>query len=408
MPLPVFLFVLWSVWPLAAYPGGKLFALLIALMGLFALPGLNVRQLSGPVKTGLVLLAWVCLSAIWSPAGEGLFSGSLQGEDFALEASYLRFAFTLIGGFLFVRLVLKSDGDKLKSVPAWMCVGIGLHIILVAYMAVYRDALLLADGGFLVPTGQSMGRNANLLAMVMPLLVGSICMHWTPKKAALPGAALLVLTVALAMKLDGLAAILGLCLGGVAYLVLSFAPKAGFRALFNTVAAALLAAPFLAFGLGRLAPFLEGHIPLTAQQRLLIWQASFERILEKPVFGHGVNAAPTWTETYATRPEFLEQLRPDLVANKIIPNHPHNMALQIWAETGLVGAVLAAILLVMVGRKLPAPETFSNGVKIAATGLLGTALSYFAVSYSVWDESYWASIAIVLSGVIVLHRVRAV
>lgn len=407
MPLPVFLYALWALWPLAAFPGGKLFAPLVVLIGLFALPGLKLRRIGWPVRIGLVLLVWICISALWSPAGEVFFSGSLLEQDFALEASYVRFAATLAGCFLFVRLVLKSAPEKLARVPLWIYGGIGLHILIVLYMALSRDNLLASAGEFLVPTGQSMGRNANLLGMATPLLIGGIVLHLRGLRAGFMAGSVVLLLVFLVLMLDGLAAILGGVIGLAVYAILRFGGQSGFRTLFNTTAAGLLSAPFLAYGLSAFSPALAGSIPLTAQQRLLIWQATLERILEKPFFGHGVNAAPTWTETYASRPAFLEQLAPELINHRIIPNHPHNMALQIWAETGLVGALLGAAVLVLAGRVLPAPAQLSPAVKIATAGLFGTALAYFAVSYSVWDESYWASLAIVMSGIIVLHRKAA-
>lgn len=404
MPLPNLLFVLWALWPIAAYPGGKLFAPIIVLIGLFALPGLKLRQISLPIKLALVLLFWVCLSALWSPANEGLFSGSLLKENFALEASYLRFSFTLIGCFLFVRLVLKAPREKLAGVPVWIIAGIGLHFAVVFGITVFREDLLGAQGDWMVLTGQSMGRNANLLAMAAPLLIGALALKGSGRKLLIFGGGLLVATVFFAVRLDGLAAVLALAIGGVALAILHVKKVAGFRWLFNLVAAGLVAAPALAWALGANSAALAGTLPLTAQQRILIWQATLERILERPLLGHGVNAAPTWTETYINRPDLLGQLSPELINHRIIPNHPHNMALQIWAETGLIGALMAAALLVMVGRTLAQPKDLAFGIKIAASGLFGAAISYFTVSYSVWDESFWASIAIVLSGIIVLHR----
>ena len=170
------------------------------------------------------------------------------------------------------------------------------------------------------------------------------------------------------------------------------------------LAGAILLAPAIAFTLAQLAPSLSGSLPLTTQQRIIIWQATLERIMEKPLFGHGVNAAPTWSETYASRPEFLQQLLPEMAGNRIIPSHPHNMAMQLWAETGLIGVLLVCALIVFVGRLLPAPKTLARGPSIAAAGVFGAALAYFSVSYSVWDESFWASVVIVASGAVIMHK----
>ena len=80
------------------------------------------------------------------------------------------------------------------------------------------------------------------------------------------------------------------------------------------------------------------------------------------------------------------------------------MAMQLWAETGLVGIILICVICVLIGRSLPEPRQLALGPQIAAAGIFGGALAYFAVSYSVWDESFWASVSIAVSGVVVLHR----
>lgn len=404
MPFPKLLFALWALWPIAAYPGGKLFAPMVVLIGLFGLRQLTSRSLKLPVMVALTLLVWICFSALWSPADEGLFSGSLLAENFALEASYLRFAFTLIGCFLFVGLILNTESEKLVPSLAWIYAGIALHFAVVVVIAVFRHDLLASQGGWMVATGQSMGRNANLLMLSVPLLLGGLVLNGVSKRRLLAGGTIIVLAAIIAIQLDSLAAVMAIAMGGVAFLILYFAQKNGFRWLFNSAAAATLFAPALAWSLNAISPSIVGALPLTAQQRILIWQATLERILEKPFIGHGVNAAPTWTETYVSRPDLLEKLAPELINHRIIPSHPHNMALQIWAETGLVGAVLGAAVFVLVGQVLPAPRDLSLAIKAAAGGLFGAALSYFAVSYSVWDESFWASVAIIFSGIIVLQR----
>lgn len=407
MPFPYLLYMLWGLWPLAAYPGGKLFAPLVFLLGLFALPLLKRNVIGGTAFLAVLFLTWVCASASWSPAAEGIFSGTFLGEDFAVEASYLRIGLTFIGCFLFLWLILHKPVETYKRFPLWIYIGLGTHLLVVVFIAIFRDQLLGAEGRGLILTGQSIGRNINLLALGAPLLLAGLA-GWKSRLLALPLACLLIVIVTvLALRLDGLAAVFGLILGAISLAVVQFAKKGGFRLLFNTLGAAVLFAPAIVFGLAQFAPALRAYVPLTTHQRILIWQAALERIVEKPLFGHGVNASPTWTATYGSRPEFLEQLVPELAEHRIIPNHPHNMALQIWAETGLVGALLVCALIIMLGRLIPDPRDLALGPRIAAAGLFGASLAYFSVSYSVWDESFWASTAIVASGIIALQKLQA-
>jgi len=403
MPLPYLLFALWALWPIAAYPGGKLFAPLVFLIGLFALRSFDFRRLSLPLIIGVTLLIWICLTAFWSPASEAFISGSLAGENLALEASYIRFAFTMLGCFFFARLVLAASPEVLARVSPWIYGGVLIHFVLVGVVAVFREPLLSSQGEFLVLTGQSMGRNANLLGLGLPLLLGGLAFH-SQRALIVGGSFLLALAVIFVTLLKGLAPVLGICLGAFALGVLHIGKDKGFRVIFNTLAGAVLFAPALAAGLGAGLSALALNLPVSLQHRVLIWQVALERILERPLTGHGINAVSTWKETYASRPELLEQLTPNMDHMFLIPNHPHNMAIEIWMDTGLVGALLASLLLVLIGRYIPAPSKLSTPVKLASAGLFGAAVSFFAVSYSAWDESYWASVAIILSGVIVLHR----
>lgn len=404
MPLPAALYVLWAIWPLASYPGGKLFAPLIALIGLFAIPHLKTHSFGKVSALAALLLFWVSLSAVWSPAGEGVFSGPFLGDGFALEASYLRIAFTLIGSFLFLKLVVDAPPARLDHVPYWIYGGLLIHLFAVAGIAFFKDSLFASQGHALVLTGQSMGRNINLVALGAPLLLAGLFSLKDRGIGFLGAGALVALVIALALRLDGLSAVLALVLGGACFGIMRVANKGGFRILFNTMAGAIFLAPAIVMAMVTAGPSVAAMLPLTARQRILIWQATLERIVEAPIFGHGVNASASWTEKYASRPDFLDQLIVDLAERRIIPNHSHNMAMQLWAETGLVGIILICVICVLIGRSLPEPRQLALGPQIAAAGIFGGALAYFAVSYSVWDESFWASVSIAVSGVVVLHR----
>ena len=205
-------------------------------------------------------------------------------------------------------------------------------------------------------------------------------------------------------KHDALAGLLGWGIGCGVGLVLYVFRTGGFRLIFNMIAAAVMGAPLLARGLLTLAPPDAISLPLSAEQRLVIWQAALEKISAKPVIGHGVNAARYWDETFATRPDLLAQLDPILADVRVIPNHIHNMPLQIWAETGAIGAALFAVGAILLGRALPAPQSLSHGVRFAVSGVIGSGVALFFVAYSAWDESFWASLAVAMCALLVLAK----
>ena len=80
------------------------------------------------------------------------------------------------------------------------------------------------------------------------------------------------------------------------------------------------------------------------------------------------------------------------------------MALQIWAETGVVGAVLAGLTLVLIAFRLPMPKTLRPDVRYAIAGLVGVVASLFSFSYSVWNDSFWASVVLAACAIILLSR----
>ena len=87
-----------------------------------------------------------------------------------------------------------------------------------------------------------------------------------------------------------------------------------------------------------------------------------------------------------------------------VPIHPHNMPIQIWAETGMVGAVLAAMFLFFLGWRLKPPADWPPVSKYAAAGLVGACVAICSFAYSMWNEAFWASI--VIAAAIIFLRAR--
>lgn len=84
--------------------------------------------------------------------------------------------------------------------------------------------------------------------------------------------------------------------------------------------------------------------------RLWLWQQTLPMIADAPVFGHGLDQ---W------EPLYLEQMRDIPGSEPFITGHPHQEALLILAEEGVVGLVLfAALLLAFAAHasRLPDPQ----------------------------------------------------
>jgi peptidoglycan/LPS O-acetylase OafA/YrhL len=72
-----------------------------------------------------------------------------------------------------------------------------------------------------------------------------------------------------------------------------------------------------------------------------------------------------------------------------IPNHPHNMMLQLWAETGGIGAGLLALAIVLAGWRLPAPW-LHGAASLKGAAIAGAMTAVACVSFDLWREWWWA------------------
>ncbi|MBX9701023.1 MAG: polymerase, partial [Acetobacteraceae bacterium] len=69
--------------------------------------------------------------------------------------------------------------------------------------------------------------------------------------------------------------------------------------------------------------------------------------------------------------------------SQLLPLHPHNGALQLWLELGVVGAGLGALLALLLAwraGRLARPEV--------ATAMLASAAVTFLLSFGTWQE-WW-------------------
>jgi O-antigen ligase len=87
----------------------------------------------------------------------------------------------------------------------------------------------------------------------------------------------------------------------------------------------------------------------------------------------------------------------------LVPNHSHNMAMQLWAETGAIGAGLLALTLVLAGWRLPTPASLGSRAG-AVAGLIGAAGTIGAVSFDLWNEWWWAAISLLGVAALALCR----
>ncbi len=239
--------------------------------------------------------------------------------------------------------------------------------------------------------------NFVLLFLFWPLTFYFMARRWL---AAVVAMALVI--VALAVVVDTNAQVLALVVSGIAFAAAKYWPRnlsgrgvTPERLLAALVGLFILTFPFVMLWLARsgLAVKLKPHVGLSWAARLDIWSFAAQKGAEKPWSGWGFESARLFVP--------------------IIPNHPHNLALQAWLELGVPGLVLLAMLWFAIfwcmapRGEAQAAEAPSGGfVELTAIGtareveagsvvqqarpyIIGLAVTYFvvnAISFGIWRD----------------------
>jgi len=139
------------------------------------------------------------------------------------------------------------------------------------------------------------------------------------------------------------------------------------------------------------------QIPLSWEHRLRMWGYSWELIQQAPLIGHGFDSARVFDE--------LTFRAPDGRNITVMSMHPHNIGLQIWLETGLIGALLTVgFLLALLKTALQTCKGTPRPV--AVTGLMVTVATSGAVTVGVWQHWWWALIVLAVSLICLLPRTK--
>lgn len=209
--------------------------------------------------------------------------------------------------------------------------------------------------------------------------------------------ALLAASVIVAVQFDQLGNGVAFGIGALAFVIAWAAPRLALYAVSGGLALWMITAPFV-------TPLIIGNpriveaLPLSWAARAGIWDYVCARILEQPWIGHGLEASRAVTDRIHVRELDMRGT----------PVHPHSGSLQIWFETGLIGAALAAAALLFGGRWLA--KTYGHN-RAAAAGACATLASIgviFNISFGVWAEWWIATlfVAAALVGALPANKVE--
>lgn len=352
--------------PLLAYLWSLGFAAIVALAGLLCLPLL--RRSRRPDVGQALLLAltlWALISMFWTtavPERRGI--EGMTGVKLALEVG-------LYGAFVAGALRLsRSAGSRASLVLA-----VGLLAITAVFLA---DGLTKAQlyQWIRAAVGQPQRpdwamRDVARASYVMALLFWPAYLRLEQARWPIPSAVMAGAMVVGCYLLNADAPLAALVVSGAVFVAIRFLGRPALLAWIGGIALYFLAAPVIihALGHGALIHPAEGDIRVESWAiRTDIWRFAADRILEKPFFGWGLDAARTFPQA--------------------IPLHTHNAAIQIWLELGAVGAAITALFWLWLGGRIDAIEETDRPLAAACAACASGYLTIGALSFGVWQE-WW-------------------
>ncbi|WP_293678692.1 O-antigen ligase [uncultured Phenylobacterium sp.] len=360
--------------PLLAWLGPLGFAALLALVGLLCLPAVRVRREDGPLAIVLLaLVAWAALSSFWSPSRPN------ELEDIVV----LKLAFQLILYWAAWQGARRADPALRRlalRIFAWGLAAYGVLLLVEAATgaAVYQT-LRSAVGDPIRPdlARKNVAHGAFVLALLWPVAAAAGWRAGAPWWLAAPmavGSAV----VAQVFLSDAPVLAVGVAVG-VGLLVWTW-PRTAPKALAAAAVVLMMLTPVaLLAAMGRFP-----NLPLSWSERMAYWSYAVERIAEHPLRGWGLDASRTF--------------------GPAIGLHPHNGALQVWLELGVLGASLLALAWAIGLRRLAGDQRCL--VSAAAAGSAAVYLFFGAVSFGVWQE-WWLALGALVCTITALGHAEA-
>lgn len=323
--------------------------------------------LRSPAGTGLsAFLLWSLLSIAWSH--RPVQSIAVWGE-FALPM-----AFTLV----------IAASRKFRPTPMLLR-ALALAIILTSALVMIELASGLSQRAAL-GSGKMMAFIFNRPVIVAVVLAVPVVHHlWTMPSGRGFDRSLAVLTasivVILALFSQSASAKLGVVVAALCWVLAALMPRAALGAIGLAFVLTMAIGPVLGVTAERGLPtlILDRLPKMTGQARIDIWRSFGEVAWARPIAGTGFGTSASMHEHPVAADVSPEQRL------LLAVGHPHDMPLQAWAETGLIGATLltlTGLLLLVHLRHLPARELAPR------LALFATVFSIATVGHGAW-QGWW-------------------
>lgn len=332
--------------------------------------------LLSPIGLALAgFLLWSLVSILWShrPAASLAMWGEL--------------AVPLASG-----LVIAASG-WFRPRPAWLR-ALALAIILACLLVIVELASGLSQRAAL-GIGKLMTFVFNrpaitALALAVPTIHGLWSLPAARRSDRILAVILALAVAACALRSESASARLGVAVCALCWLLAAYWPRLTLAAVGCGFVLTFAMAPVLGVAAQNWLPsaILNRFAVTTGQARIDIWRSFGEVVRLRPVAGAGFGASATMEQHPVAAAVPVEH------RTLLGVGHPHDMPLQAWAETGVIGAsllMLAGLLVLVRLRRLPAREMAPR------LALFAGAFAISVVGHGAW-QGWW--IAVLAAGII--------
>jgi O-antigen ligase len=349
------------------------FAPLLALAGLLCLPAFRIGDDDRPLAAVLLIgLVWAAMSTSWSP-----FHPSKLGNNTALKLAFeLALYWTAWCG---ARRAAPAQARLALQILAWGLAAFGALLLVetVTSAGIYRALRAAIGDPVAFPYARkNLAQASFVLALLWPVAAAAGVRARAPAWLAIP-MALGVAVLARVFLADAppISVALAVAAGAAIWLWPAAAPR-----VFGVGAAVtVLVTPLVVLGVR--AYGLHPALPLSWSERVDYWLYAADRIADHPIRGWGLDASRAF--------------------GPHIQLHPHNGALQLWLELGLVGAAVGALVLAIAWRGLTRGKR--DLISAGAGGSMAVYLLFGMISFGVWQE-WWLALGAYVAVILALGR----
>ena len=382
-----FLVLVLILTPIIAHAGGLGFVPIVFLMGLVGLVSCLISRRFTFTKVQLALIvftSYLCLSANWSPYETNIFITNYN--------KLLIMSIALYWSVYLFELASNKNSKKLITLILIMSfleaivlfVDIKTHYsVTMAIETLYTSEDRLSR---LVQTEMNLGHAIVFLVLLLSPVLVFIFSRYS-KYISLIASVIIVSLIISASIFNhlsiGIFSVIDVLLSmGFGYIYPRFAPS---FFIFVSILAIIFAPVLAYFSFLITEPGLT-ELPMSWDHRFRMWGYCWNIISEHPFVGAGFDASRTFNDS------FIAQDGRNL---SLLSLHPHNLGIQIWTETGLVGAVLASILLLSLIK--PLKKNINNSKSSSAySGVIVASFTISSLTIGAWQLWWWSAVFLAL------------